>query len=511
MEKKFYVTTPIYYPNDKLHIGHAYTTTLADYIARYKKMQGYKTMFLTGSDEHGQKIMDKAFEKNMKPLEFVDDIIKGFKNLWLKLDINYDLFIRTTDIKHKIFVANSFTELMNSGFIYKSKYTSLYCKSDEAYFTKTQAINNTCPDCEKELITISEESYFLKISDFKDWIEKRLTESDILIPKHRTSELINNFVNELQDLSISRTSFDWGIQIKEDPSHVIYVWLDALQNYISALTFPESKFTIEEVWNKNSEVELLQLVGKEITRFHCIYWPIILKMKGLREPKILAHGWIVTDSGDKMSKSKGNIIDPIELIELYGSDSLRFFLTNNIVTGEDGKFSKELLEEMINGLLVNKYSNLIARTDSMIKKYFNGFVPENKIDDQNTKTLKSKLNLIKENYFSDMDNYKFSDSTKKLIQYAEELNKFIDITEPWKAKEENLESILNTLVNEIFNLTILTSSLLTNSSKKVYDWLDIDFEPSFKNMDTDFKGIKLKNIKHLFKRIEKEKNNEFKR
>lgn len=505
MAKKFYVTTPIYYPNDKLHIGHAYTTTLADYIAKYKKMHGYKTMFLTGSDEHGQKISDKANEVGMEPLPFVTNIINGFKNLWKELNIDYDLFIRTTDEIHKEYVANSFTEFLKQGYIYKSEYTDLYCKSDEAYFTKTQAPDGICPECGKKLELLSEESYFLKITEFKDWIKEKLENSDLLTPKHRVTELVNNFVNELQDLSISRTSFDWGIKIKEDEAHVIYVWLDALQNYISALNYPESKFSIDEVWNKNSDVELLQLVGKEITRFHCIYWPIMLKMKGYREPKILAHGWLVSDDGDKMSKTKGNVVDPIELINLYGSDAVKFYLTNNIVTGEDGKFSQELLEEMINGLLTNKYSNLVARTDAMVKKYFDGVVPENNIDHKETTELKNRLNNIRDDYFKTMDKYKFSDSTKLLINYVEELNGYIDITEPWKAEGKNLAAILNTLINEIFNITTKLSSLLTESYKKVYNWLDYKEEPNFKDLDKDFKGTKLKEIEHLFKRIEGDK------
>ncbi len=506
MTKKFYVTTPIYYPNDNLHIGHAYTTTLADYITRYKKMQGYETMFLTGSDEHGQKIADKAKEAGKEPLPFVTEIIDGFKNLWDQLEIDYDIFIRTTDETHKNYVRDSFTELFNKEFIYKSEYTGLYCKSDEAYFTDTQSPNKICPECGKELELLSEESYFLKISEFKDWIKERLENSDIIKPAHRATELINNFVNELQDLSVTRTSFDWGIKITEDEKHVIYVWLDALQNYITGLLYPGSKFSIDEVWNENSDVELLQLVGKEITRFHCIYWPIILKMKGMREPKVLAHGWLVTDDGDKMSKSKGNVVDPIKLIELYGSDAVKFYLTNNIVTGEDGKFSQGLLEETINGLLVNKYSNLVARTDSMVKKYFDGIVPAKGEDLEATKELKEKLISLKDEYIKSMDEYKFSDSTKHLIKYVEEINGYIDITTPWKAEGQQLENILNTLVNEIYNITTLLSPLLTTSYKKVYNWISHSEDPAIINLDKDFAGTKLNEIEHLFQRIEDKEN-----
>lgn len=502
MIKKFYVTTPIYYPNDNLHIGHAYTMTLADYINRYKKMQGYETMFLTGSDEHGQKIADKAKEKNMLPIDFVTNIIMGFKKLWKELDVKYDIFIRTTDKIHEDFVRESFSKYLKAGFIYKSKYSGLYCKSDEAYFTKGQILErNLCPECGKKLVEMSEESYFLSISKFKNWINDRLLNSEIIIPKHRVNELINNFVKDLQDLSITRISIDWGIKINEDKLHVIYVWLDALQNYLSALIYPKSKFSLKEVWAKDSKVEILQLVGKEIIRFHCIYWPIILKMNDYREPKVLAHGWLISDDGDKMSKSKGNVVDPNELIKIYGSDAIKFFLTNNIVTGEDGKFSQKLLINMINGILVNKYSNLIARTDVMIWKYFDGVVPKRTIENIEFVKLEEKLLKITNNYFKLMDEFKFSDSTKLIINYIEELNLFLDITTPWKANGEMLEAILNILVTKIFNITTILSSLLTTKYKEVYNWLNYNEKPLFENLNKDFYGVKLNKINHLFERI----------
>lgn len=504
MTKKFYVTTPIYYPNDKLHIGHAYTTVLADYINRYKKLQNYETMFITGSDEHGQKIADRSKVAGEDPLTFVTKIISTFKTLWKTLGIENDLFIRTTDDRHKKFVQEIFTNFYNKGFIYKDKYEGLYCKSDEAYFTKTQTKNGKCPICGKDLIKLSEESYFLKVSNFKEWIKNELLTKNILLPKTRVNELINNFVDDLRDLSITRTSFDWGIKINEDHKHVIYVWLDALVNYLSALTYPESKFNIDEVWSIDSDVEILQIIGKEITRFHSIYWPIILKIKNYRSPKVLAHGWLVSDNGDKMSKSKGNGIDPTILINEYGRDSIRFFLVNNISTGEDGKFSKDLLEETINGLLVNKFSNLIARTDSMIKKYFDGVVPKNNLDYKEKNILFDKLNSIKNEYFNTMDKYEFSNSTKLLIKYIEELNGFIDITEPWKKTGEELGVILNTLIKGIFNITILLSSILIDSSELIYNWLDVHEKPKFSDFDRDFHGTKLKDIKHLFTRINKE-------
>lgn len=501
MKKKFYVTTPIYYPNDKLHIGHAYTTTLADYITRYKKMQGFETMFVTGSDEHGKKIQDKAKESNEDPLKFVTKIIEGFKKMWIDLGIENDVFVRTTDKIHTDYVSDSFFDFSKEGFIYKSKYTGMYCKSDEAYYTETQLINGKCPDCGGNVEKISEESYFLEITKFKDWIKDKLINSDILKPKHRVNELINNFINDLKDLSITRTSFDWGIKIKGDESHVIYVWLDALQNYLTALKYPNSKFTIDDVWKKDSDVEILQIVGKEITRFHCIYWPIILKMKNYREPRILAHGWIVSDTGEKMSKSKGNVVDPINLLKKYGRDAVRFYLINNIVTGEDGKFSEELLETTINGLLVNKFSNLVARTDAMVNKYFDGVVPTKEIDLPEFKEVKTSLEKIKQSYIKFMDSYEFSNSTKELVKYIEEINGLIDKTEPWKKEGKELSSIINILVKEIYNASTMLSPILIDSCKEVYKWLGDDRSPSFNNLDTDFKGKKLSKIDHLFSRI----------
>ena len=458
-------------------------------------------MFITGSDEHGQKIEDKAKEVGKEPFEFVSEIIETFKSLWVDLGIEYDVFLRTTDIKHKTYITKTFNEFLEKDFIYKGEYTGLYCKSDEAYFTSTQAPGKNCPECGKKLIELSESSYFLKISNFQEWIKNKLINSEILLSKKGVDELVNNFVNNLRDLSITRTTFKWGIRVKEDELHVIYVWLDALMNYISGLTYPESKFSIEEVWGKNSDVEILQLVGKEIIRFHCIYWPIILKMKGFREPRILAHGWLVSDKGTKFSKSQGEVVDPISLIREYGRDAVRFYLVNNIVTGEDGKFSKKLLEEVTNGILVNKFSNLVARTDSMTNKYFGGVVPNKEIDYTPSKELEEKLLSLRFSYFKKMDTYKFSDSTKILIKFMENINAFIDITQPWKKNGQELSTIINTIVNSIFNLALLLSPILVDSSNRVYNWLGVKKELFFNDLDTDCSGIRLKKIDFIFKRI----------
>lgn len=501
MKKKFYITTPIYYPNDNLHIGHAYTTVLADFLARFKRMKDYEVFFLTGSDEHGQKIYDKAKEKKEDPLVFVTRIVDSFKDLWNKMGISYSKFIRTTDREHKEFVQKKFTELFNKNFIYKGKYFGFYCKIDETFFTKKQLINGKCPVCGAETDLISEETYFLKISEFKEWIKNVLKEENILIPNFRVKEMLKNFVYELEDLSVTRISFDWGIKIKEDFHHIVYVWLDALFNYLSIFSYSDSVWNIDEVWKENSSVEILHLVGKEIVRFHSIYWPIILKMLNYRKPKIFAHGWIITASGEKMSKSKGNVVDPLILIEKFNRDSLRFFLVNNIVTGEDGRFSEKLLIENINSILVNKFSNLIFRTDSMIKKYFNGVVPSQKKINTNEKILIKELFKFQKEYFEYVDNIKLSNAIKTLISYIEKLNHYIDISTPWKEKNiDRLSTIMNILVKEIHNLALLFSPLLIDSTEKIFIWLKTE-KINFSNLNKDFSDTNLGNIGHLFERI----------
>ena len=424
-----------------------------------------------------------------------------FKELLSKLGINYNQFIRTTDEKHKDFVKSKFSELFQKKFIYKGEYEGYYCKSCESFFTNFQLINENCPDCGGKVELIKEESYFLEISKFSLWIENKLKEGNILSPKKRAKELINNFVFNLKDLSVTRKSFDRGISINEETGHIVYVWLDALLNYISAFSYENAQWTPEEVWSKNSNIEILQLVGKEITRFHSIYWPIILNMLGYREPKVFAHGWLITNDGEKMSKSKGNVIDPIDIINVYGKDSLRFFLINNIVTGEDGRFSESLLIETINSLLVNKYSNLISRTDAMVKKYFKGVVPpiqkKTKFDD----LLFSKLKLLRDEYHSLMENLEFSNSTKKIINYVEELNQYIDNTSPWlETEQKKLATIMNILIQGIHDVTILFSTILVDSSPKVYSWLGLS-NLQIKDIGNDVSNIKLNKIDHLFERI----------
>ncbi|CRX37117.1 / metG / Methionine--tRNA ligase /:628760 Forward [Candidatus Hepatoplasma crinochetorum] len=491
--KKILITTPIYYPNNNLHIGHAYTTVLADIYKRYKIMQGYEVFFLTGSDEHGQKIADIAKKNNEQPKEYVDKIIKNFKNLWKELNIKYDYFIRTTDLYHEKYVQETFQEFLDKKYIYKDKYEGLYCKYDETFFTKKQAINgNICPECKRKLINLEEESYFLKVTLFKNWIRDKLEKENLLIPPHFKKELINNFLNDsFSNLSITRNSLKWGISPLNDKNYVIYVWFDALLNYLSAFKNPDNKYKIEDIWSKESKWEIFQIIGKEIIRFHAIYWPIILKMKNYRTPTIFSHGWIITDQGEKMSKSKNNAINPLDLIKKYGSDAIRFYLVKNIILGEDGKFSENLLIKTINGILVNKYSNLVARTDKMINKYNQGFILEKIIKTSSEIKLEKEIQEIKNNYYKFMDKFLLNQAIEEIIKYIEILNKYIENKEPWKEKKaEYLQVILHFLAENIFDISYLLSPFIPESFKKVEIWLNKkDFTKKINKINFLFKKI----------------------
>ncbi len=511
-KKKIFISTPIYYPNDKLHIGHAYTTVLADYLSRYKKLDNYNVYFVTGSDEHGQKIEDRAKEENISPKKFVDNIIENFKLLWNLLDVNYSNFIRTTNPIHEEKVRNIFNELLNKDLIYKGQYSGWYCKSDESFFTEHQLKDGKCPECGREVKLINEDTHFLKVSEFSNWIKDVLLNTKLLTPDHRNKELVNNFLNDLKDLSVTRNTFTWGIKVNENSNDIIYVWLDALINYISTFLIENKSDDIiwneEDVWGENSNVEIIQFVGKEITRFHAIYWPILLKMLNYRMPKVFAHGWIITKDGDKMSKSKGNVIDPINLINEYGSDSLRFFLTLNIKTGEDGYFSNEDFINSINGILVNKYSNLISRTLKMLETQYNSVVP--KISKINNEDISNKTNDVinfgnetLKHYKTLNDNLMFSEAIKEVIKYIEKLNLYVDLTQPWKLNSSNdeLSLIINTLITGFWNVSVLLSPLLPKAKievENIYNEKIIDFIESY---NKSFENRKIIISKHLFERI----------
>lgn len=479
----FYITTPIYYPSDKLHIGHAYTTVAADAIARYKRMRGYDVMFLTGTDEHGLKIQRKAEENGVTPQEYVDRIVATIKDLWKKLDISYDDFIRTTEKRHTEIVQKIFSHLLETGDIYLGTYEGWYCTSCEAYFTEHQLNHGACPDCGKKVEWVEEEAYFFKMGKYVDRLLKYYEENpDFIQPESRKNEMINNFIKPgLEDLAVSRTSFDWGIPIKEDPKHVIYVWLDALTNYITALgygTEDESKFT--KYWPAD-----VHLVGKEIVRFHTIYWPIILMALDLPLPKkVFAHGWLLMKD-EKMSKSKGNVIDPVTLINKYGLDALRYYLLREVPFGADGEFTPEQFVKRINFDLANDLGNLLNRTVAMITQYFDGVIPEYQgSTNEYERSLVRVSKEARQKYEEAMENLQFSVALTAVWQFISRANKYIDETMPWKLAKEpdkrnDLASVMAHLAEAIRQIAVMLQPFLTETPKKIFHQLGIHDEKLF--------------------------------
>ncbi|ASP28754.1 methionyl-tRNA synthetase [Spiroplasma corruscae] len=503
-KKNFYVTTPIYYPSGNLHIGHSYTTTLADVICRYKKEDGFNTFFLTGSDEHGQKIELKAKENNLEPKEYVDNIVANFKYLWKLLNIDYSKFIRTTDVDHIESVQNIFSVLLEKDLIYPSKYKGEYCISCEEFLTSEQIIDNKFHSvCKKEFVMFEEESYMLRVSQFKKFLID-LFKKDFLEPENRKKEMLNNFINnELEDLSVTRINFSWGVQVLEDPKHVIYVWIDALSNYISALGYKNNSTNLmNDFWSENTEI--LQIIGKEITRFHSIYWPIILKSLDLRMPnKILSHGWILSKN-DKMSKSLNNVIDPISVIKKYSSDALRFYISYNLPTYKDGNFTDELFIESFNTNLANNVGNLISRTSNMIIKYFDGLVPM--VDMSNEKLYKKGDQAIY-NFKKHMDLYNVSEAIDVALKLGQECNKYIEDVKPWDLQKNNkieeLKKVISLLHRNILILIYLLKPILVESTKKMFEQVGVDIDLiNFKSFENnDYKVNKISDREIIFKRI----------
>ncbi len=478
-KKTFYITTPIYYPSGNLHIGHVYTTSLAWVIKNYKKLKGYDAKLLTGSDEHGQKIQQKAKEKGITEQQYVDGVTESFKQLWSELDIDFDFFSRTTNEQHKKSVQEIFSLLLKKEVIYKGSYKGLYSIQDEEFFTKTQAQEKNGefyhPTSGHKLEEVEEESYFLKISLFEKWLIKEFEKSNFIQPKKIVKELKNNFIEKgLEDLSITRTSFDWGIKIKEDPKHVVYVWLDALTNYINTLGFlSKDDSNYQKYWANGDEK--VHLVGKEITRFHCIYWPVILKALDLSQPdSIISHGWIITPDG-KMSKSKGNVINPLEIIKNYDPEILKYYLVSQIVTGQDGVFDNEILKNIYNSNLANNYGNLLSRTIAMIKQSFDDPVKftetDNKFDLEIIKDIKSSQKDFEKLF----DNFEVSKAFEVTTKLSKKLNGYIDNTKPWTLKNDKkrLEQILNILLNGIYAVTVHLSLVLPNNTKEALKQLGI--------------------------------------
>lgn len=473
----FYITTPIYYPSGNLHIGHAYTTVAGDAMARYKRLRGYDVMYLTGTDEHGQKIQRKAKELGLSPQEYVDDIVKGIKELWEKLDISYDDFIRTTETRHKKIVEKIFQQLLDQDDIYLDVYEGWYCTPCESFFTERQLDNGNCPDCGRPVEKVTEESYFFKMSKYVDRLLAFYEENPHFIqPDSRKNEMINNFIKPgLEDLAVSRTTFDWGVKVPGDPKHVIYVWIDALTNYITALGYgSEDDTKYQKYWPAD-----VHLVGKEIVRFHTIYWPIMLMALDLPLPKkVFAHGWLLMKDG-KMSKSKGNVVDPVTLIDRYGLDALRYYLLREVPFGADGVFTPEGFVERINFDLANDLGNLLNRTIAMINKYFDGVIPTYQgsitpFDD----SLRVMNETTVQKYDEAMEKMEFSIALSSVWQLISRTNKYIDETEPWKLakaeeKRDELASVMVHLADTLRRVAILLKPFLTQAPNKILRQLNV--------------------------------------
>ncbi len=476
MNGKFFVTTPIYYPSGKFHIGTAYTTVLADSIKRYHQLKGEDTYLLTGTDEHGQKIENKAEETGETPQEYVDRMAKMAKELWAKMEINYDDFIRTTEERHTKIVQKIFDRFMEQGDIYKGEYEGWYCIPCETYFTESQLVDGKCPDCGREVKKMKEEAYFFKMSKYADRLLKYYEEHpDFIKPEYRKNEMINNFIKPgLEDLCVTRTSFDWGIKVPKDPKHVVYVWLDALTNYITALGYlSDDDRLFKKYWPAD-----LQIIGKDIARFHLIYWPIFLMALDLPIPKtILVHNWIVMKDG-KMSKSKGNVIYPEELIDRYGLDPVKYFLLREMPVNQDGLFSPEAFVERYNFDLCNDLSNLVNRTVSMVNKYFDGKVPEyngtpNEADKELEQYALKQIDAFDEKW----NNYETANSIQEIWNLIARTNKYIDETMPWKlAKEEETEKLASCMYHLIENLrkiAILISPFMNDTAQNIFEQIGI--------------------------------------
>ena len=470
MNKKFYITTPIYYPSANFHIGHCYSTIIADSIARYKRLDGYDTYFLTGSDEHGLKIEKKAQEANTTPKEYVDKIVDNAKDLWKQLDISYDRFIRTTDEDHVRGVQRIFKQLYDQKDIYKGEYEGLYCTPCESFWTETQLIDGRCPDCGRDVQLVKEEAYFLKLSNYQKQLEDFIENNPKFIqPESRKNEMLNNFIRPgLEDLCVSRTSFKWGIPVTFDPGHVVYVWIDALSNYITALGYGrENTELLDKYWPAD-----VHIVGKEIVRFHTIIWPIMLMALGLPLPKrVFGHGWLIIDGG-KISKSLGNYKDPREYIENYGKDALRYYALREISFGSDGNFSEESLVSRINSDLANVWGNLVSRTVGMANKYFDGTVANKSVTEDIDKPLIKELDELKAKTDELIDELQISKVLETIFDVLRLCNKYIDETTPWvlakdETKKDRLETVLYNILEAIRITNILLMPFMTTSTDKV--------------------------------------------
>ena len=458
-KKPYYITTPIYYPSGNPHIGHCYTTVACDSIARYRRMQGYDVMFLTGTDEHGLKIEQKAAEKGVTPKEYVDEIVEHFKSLWSFMNVDYDRYIRTTDDYHIKTVQKIFKELYDKGYIYKGEYSGKYCTPCESFWTESQLVDGKCPECGREVTEAKEEAYFFKMSPFADRIEKLLTETDYLQPKTRATELVNNFIKPgLEDLCVSRTTFKWGIPVTFDDKHIVYVWIDALSNYISALGFYNDAYNdFDKFWPAD-----VHMVAKDIMRFHAIIWPAMLMALDLPLPKHLAvHGWI-TFNGQKMSKSLGNVVDPFVLGERYGADAIRYHILREMALGADSSFSNEIMINRINSDLANGFGNLVSRTVAMVEKYFGGTLPTERESGEFDDDLIATATALKSSVDDFMDKTQLNNALAEIFKVVSRANKYIDETAPWViAKDETKKARLATVLYNLLETIRITATLLS--------------------------------------------------
>ena len=506
-KEKFYITTPIYYPSANFHIGHCYTTIIADAIARYKRLTGYDVFYLTGTDEHGLKIQKKAEEAGVTPQEYVDEIVGNAKDLWKSLNISYDKFIRTTDKEHVECVQKIFKKLYDQGDIYKGEYKGLYCTPCESFWTETQLVDGKCPDCGREVNEVSEEAYFFKLSKYQDRLIKFYDEHPTFIePESRKNEMLNNFIKPgLEDLCVSRTTFNWGVPVTFDDKHVVYVWIDALSNYISALGYLSDDDTLfKKYWPAN-----LHIVGKEIVRFHTIIWPIMLMALDLPLPeKVFGHGWLVINGG-KISKSLGNYKDPREYIDSYGVDAVRYFALREVPFGSDGSFSEEALITRTNGDLANVLGNLVNRTIGMANKYFDGVIINTGVNeeiDNNLINTASELYSVVDSY---MENLEVSKAITCIFDLLRDCNKYIDETMPWvlakdETKKDRLATVLYNLIECIRISTVLLQAFIPDTCKKIFEQINTD-NTSYDSVSKfgGYKsGTKVNKAEVLFQRIE---------